>query len=136
LFHPPAGESSFCTCLCVCAGGSCSTKCGTVYFFCAIYTKSLNDTQNWKVAVRSCVGHRSCSMDLDETWNWNYTLNFFITRWNPIATLNSRLLHLGPMLVRSIQIGDISKNVRCIIKVILLGAESFVFQVAIQKLKD
>ena len=61
------------------------------------------------------VSHRSCSMDLDETWNWRYTLIFFF-RWNPIATLNGRLLHPGSMLVRSIQIGDISKNILYIIK--------------------
>ena len=99
----------------VCAGGSCSTICGTVYFLCAIYTKSIKVTQIWQVAGRSCVSHRSCSVDLDETWIWRYTLILFFFRWDPIVTINGRLLHPGSLLVRSIQSGDISKNVRGVI---------------------
>ena len=61
----------------VCAGGSCVTKCRTVYFLCAVYTKRIKETQNWQVAVHLCVSHRSYSVDLDETWDWRYTLIFF-----------------------------------------------------------
>ena len=38
----------------------------------SFYTKSTKATQNWQVAVRSCVSHRSCSVDLGESWNWRY----------------------------------------------------------------
>jgi len=74
------------------AGGFCGTKWGTVYFLCAIYTKSIKATQNWQVAGRSCVSHRSCSVDLDETWNWRYTLTFrrLMSTWRT-APLTSKV---------------------------------------------
>jgi len=111
----------------LCAGGSCSTKCGTVYFLCAIYTKRIKATQNWLVAGCSCVSHRSCSVDLDETWNGRYTWIPPPPWWNPIATINGSLLRPGSLLVRSIRIGDISKNDRCIIKCEFLKIWSFIW---------